>query len=272
MTDAPPAPGYAITTEGGVATLTFARPNVGNAISPEMTAGLTAFFVGAQADASVRCIVVTGQGKHFSAGGDLAGFARSLELGKAVLQAQFDERLRAVADLARAVLAFDRPIVAVVRGGVAGAGLLFALSADLVMADDTALFLFSHQRMGLSPDGCVSWLLPRIVGPRTAGRLILTAASVKAPEALALGLVTQIVADTELDQEAAKLTRRFAKAPQGAIRLAKSLLRSSATGDLDTQLDAERAAIVESVGHPDFAEGISAFLEKRTAVFPSSRD
>jgi 2-(1,2-epoxy-1,2-dihydrophenyl)acetyl-CoA isomerase len=262
--------GYHIDRREGVATLSFDRPAAGNAISPEMVAGLTTFFEAARSDPGVRCIIVRGEGKHFSAGGDLAAFAQAIAFGPEALRAQFDTRLAAAGRLAKAVIDFDRPIVACVRGGVAGAGLLFVLAADLVVADESAFLLFSHQRVGLPPDCGVSWLLPRVVGSREASRLILTAARIEASEALRLGLVSRLVPSADLEPEVDKLAHRLAGAPQAAMRSAKVLLRRSSSTSLADQLDDERAGIVACVGDPDFTEGVQAFMEKRAAVFPST--
>jgi 2-(1,2-epoxy-1,2-dihydrophenyl)acetyl-CoA isomerase len=258
---------YKIEEHGGIATLVFNRPDVGNAISPEMVPGLTAFFTGAQSNPAIRCIVIRGEGKHFSTGGDVAGFARALEMDKTKLQAQFDQRLAATGEMVEAVLAFDRPIIAAVRGAAAGAGLMFALAADFVIADETALFMFSHLRISLPPDGGVSWLLPRLVGPRTATRLVLTAAAVGAAEALQLHLINKITAVDVLEAETLKFAGRFADSPQAAIKAAKRLLRISAANTAHAQLEFERLSIVDCVANPDFAEGVGAFLEKRRANF-----
>jgi 2-(1,2-epoxy-1,2-dihydrophenyl)acetyl-CoA isomerase len=264
--------GYVSERAGGVATLTFNRPEVGNAVSAEMVPGLLGFFRGARSDPSVRCIIIKGVGKHFSTGGDLATYGRLLQAGPDALQREFEARLTQVADLVEAVLAFDRPIIAAVKGAVAGAGLMFALAADFVIADESAMFLFSHQKVGLPPDGGVSWLLPRLVGHRTASRLILTAARVMAAEAERIGLVSQLVASDRLEQEAADFAAPFVTAPQAAVKYAKSLLRSSLETDAAQHLRAERAAIVACVGDPDFAEGVTSFLEKRQARFPSTME
>jgi 2-(1,2-epoxy-1,2-dihydrophenyl)acetyl-CoA isomerase len=256
---------------GGVLTVTLNRPQYRNAMSREMTPVLTALLRDAQADPGVRCLVVTGAGEHFTAGGDVVGFEATLERPAAERQEQFRRRLGALAEMVEAFLAFDRPIVARCRGAVAGAGLMFVLVADLVLAEETATFVFAHQRMALVPDGGVSWLLPRIVGLRQAKRLLLTAAKVDAAEALALGLVTSLHATAELDAAVAKASGGFARAPQDAIKITKRLLGDSLLRTSADQLAAERDGITYCVGQDDFAEAVRSFLEKRAPRFPSAQ-
>ncbi len=175
-----------------------------------------------------------------------------------------------VGELVEAYLSLEVPVVAACRGGVAGAGMMYALGADIVLADDTAKFVFAQQRVGLTPDGGISYLLPRIVGSRRASQMILTGAVVDAHEALRVGLVSQIVPADDLNAEAEKQALRLAQSAQGALRRAKRLLAGSVNTPLVQQLVLERAAIVESVLDPDFAEGVRAALQKRTAAFPSA--
>ena len=145
--------------------------------------------------------------------------------------------------------------------------MLFVLAADIVLADDTASFLFVHGRLGLPPDAAVSWLLPRVVGHRSASHLILTNAIVGAAQGQALGIVTRLVSPEDLRAETMKLARGRAGASQAAIKTAKRLLAGSASKSLPDQLQAEREGVVACVGGVDFAEGVSAFLEKRAAIY-----
>lgn len=255
----------------GVLILIFNRPDRGNPIAAEMTAILAGLFDAAQADPSVRCVVVRGAGAHLSAGGDVAGFSRALELTPDQRAAEFTERLTRAAEMVTAVLSFDRPIVTAHRGAAAGAGLLFTLAADVVVADDSAAFLFSHQKIGLPPDGGVSVLLPRIVGWRAARRLVLSGARVDAPEALKLGLLDRIHPAEAVENEITRIVAGFSRAPQGAMGAAKRLLNAPVLADLAAGLQAETRAIAQAVRHDDFAEGVRAFLEKRRADFPSAR-
>ena len=167
-----PSP-YSATVSDGVLRLTFTRPEVGNAIPTEAVPAMRALIAGINADARIRAVLVGGEGRNFSAGGDLKGFERALEQPPEALRADFERRLAVMGELVEAYLSLEVPVVAAIRGGVAGGGMAFALGADVVLADDTAKFVFAQQRLGLTPDGGISYLLPRIVGTRRASQWVL---------------------------------------------------------------------------------------------------
>ncbi|WP_176599179.1 MULTISPECIES: enoyl-CoA hydratase/isomerase family protein [Sphingobium] len=267
MSDAAP---YLVDRDDGVLTLRFNRPAQGNAIPQAAVPTLTELFASISGNPSIRALLVRGEGAHFSAGGDVQSFMRSLEQPVGARRTDFSGRLNAVRSMVEAYLAVPVPVVAACQGAVAGAGLMFALGADYVLVDETVNFLFSHQRVGLPPDGGVSLLLPRVVGHRRAAELILTAARVGSEEALRIGLASRVVAAADLATEADAQARRFARAPAGAVRQAKQLLATSGLQSDALQLQAERDAIVEAVGTADFEEGVRAFIEKRPAKFPSA--
>lgn len=259
--------GYLTDFADGILSLTFDAPEARNPLRNTMVADFTAIFRRAQADPAVRCLLVQGEGAHLSSGGDIAGFARSLDQPVADLQAEFHERLDRAAEMVMALTAFDRSVVVKARGAVAGAAMMMPLAADLVIGDETALFVFAYNRLGLSPDGGVSWLLPRAVGQRQARRLLLTAASIGADEALRLGLMDQCVPSADLDAATCKAAQHLARGSQGAIARTKALLAQAPAVALCDHLTAERDGIVASVGHPDFAEAVNAFLDKRRPFF-----
>lgn len=263
----PERPPFLVDRADGVLTFAFNRPEAGNAIPREAVGDLIALFQSIRGDASVRAVLVRGEGKNFSAGGDVRNFALSLDQSVEERRASFAERLDAVTALVEAYLAIEVPIVAACQGAVAGAGLMYPLGADYVLADASAAFLFSHQRIGLTPDGGVSLLLPRVVGARRAAELVLTAARLDADEAFRFGIVSRVVDADQLQEEALKQARRFSRGPASAIRRAKQLLSASLANPARVQLEAERDAIVAAVGEPDFEEGVRAFLEKRSPRF-----
>lgn len=261
---------YLVELNEGVLRLSFNRPQFGNAIPSTAVPQLTALFRAAQADPAVRCILVRGEGRMFSAGGDVAGFAKSIEQDAETRQADFAQRLPRARTLVEAIAAFDRPIVASVRGAAAGAGLFYPLIADYAIGDESAVFVFAHQKIGLSPDAGVTAVLPQVVGTRMARMLLMTAAKVDATEALRLGLLHAVVDADVLEEKAMKMAQRLARAPQRAIILAKTMTNAAPTRNLAQILDEETAGIVACVGDPDFTEGVRAFIEKRPAVFPST--
>lgn len=261
---------FLVALADGVLRLTFNRPEFGNALPSAAMPMLERLFRAAQADLGIRCILVEGTGKVFCAGGDLLGFAHSIEQEPGARQADFAQRLAVVGGLVQAVLAFDRPVVAAIRGAAAGVGLLYPLAADVAIGDESATFVFAHQRVGLSPDGGVTMLLPQVVGERTARTLLLTAAKLDATEAHRLGILSRIVPADDLARESVELARRLAQAPQRAIVAAKRLVTASSSSSIAEQLAAESAALVACVGDPDFAEGVRAFIEKRRPFFPST--
>ncbi len=255
----------------GVLTLSFNRPHQGNSVPPESVPEMIGIFERAQNNPKVRCLVIRGEGKHFALGADINRFALGVAEGVDALQADFRTRMANAERLVRALAMFDRPIIAEVRGGVAGAGLLYPLVADFVIADTSCFFLFAHQRMALSPDGGVSWLLPRAVGVVRAKELLLSAARVEAEEALKLGLVSRLFEVEALSEEVGKLAGRMASAPQFAVRTAKRLVDAASSASLEDHLRAEGEGIVTAVGDPDFAEAVTSFVEKRKPDFPSTR-
>lgn len=261
---------FLVDLDAGVLRLSFNRPEAGNAIPSQNVPLLASLFRQAQADPAVRCILVRGLGRVFSAGGDVAGFARSLEQGPAERAADFERRLGIAGDLVQAITDFDGAIVTAVRGAAAGAGLFYPLIADLALGDPSATFVFAHQKLGLTPDAGLTTVLPQVVGVRMARSLVLTSAKIDAVEAHRLGILNEIVPAEELDERAMKAARRFAAAPQGAFKAAKAMLNATPARSVAQMLEAETAGIVACVTDADFEEGVRAFLDKRAPRFPSA--
>ncbi|VWX50138.1 enoyl-CoA hydratase/isomerase family protein [Novosphingobium sp. 9U] len=254
----------------GLLTITFNRPEAGNPIRSDDVPLLVDLFGKAQADPAVRAILVRGNGRHFSSGGDLADFAAKLEGPREQIQADFARRLEGANRLAAAVIGFDRPLVVAMRGVAAGGGLVFPLAADLAIGDPSARFLFSHQRVGLSPDTGVSYLLPQVVGLRRARTLMLTAARVDAEEAMRYGLLNEIAANEGFDERVESAARAMAQLAGLAAKNAKRLANTAGSVSLAEHLAAERDAIVACVAQDDFGEGVRAALERRVPCFGSA--
>ncbi|MET0546155.1 MAG: enoyl-CoA hydratase-related protein [Caulobacterales bacterium] len=262
---------YRVDFQDNILTLTFDRPP-GNSIPTQAVPKLTELVENINKRPEVRAVLIRGEGPNFSVGGDVKGFHEQLTTQPMdAITADFDARLGRLAKYVAAFVRIEAPIVTACQGGSAGAGLMYVLGADVVIADESAFFLFAHQRIGLTPDGGVSYLLPRVVGARRATELVITAAKVDVAEAHRIGIVSRIVPADQREAEARKQAQRFAQAPQGALRRGKSLMAGSLDLSMEDQLQSERRNIVASVADPDFAEGVTAFMEKRAARFPSTR-
>ena len=249
--------------DGAIARITLDRPDAGNAIDLAMAQGLADAAEACAADPNIRCVVLTGAGRLFCAGGDVQAFAAASDGAPAFLRTLADTLHGAITTLAR----MDKPLVVAVNGPAAGAGLSLALLGDVVIAARSSHFTAAYTGIGLTPDGGMTWLLPRLVGLRRAQSLILTNERVTAVEAAAIGLVTRVVEDGDLIGEVAQVAARLVAAPTAAIGAARGLLLASATAAFDEQLDREAASIARAGGHAESREGVAAFLARRTPDF-----
>ena len=252
---------------GAVATLTLNRPDALNTLDFSLMDALIDAAADVAADDTLRAVVLRGAGKHFMAGGDLRTFAG--ELAKPPGQRDADFR-RVIGRLHSAIENFHRmphPVIGQVHGAVAGFGLSLMNACDLVVASDDTYFASAYRNIALTPDGGGSWSLPRIVGMRRAMEIMLLGERFDARRALELGLVNRVVPAAELDGAVAALVDALVTGPVMAIRNAKRLMRESLSRSLSEQLDAEAVSFGACSATGDFAEGITAFLEKRPAVF-----
>jgi 2-(1,2-epoxy-1,2-dihydrophenyl)acetyl-CoA isomerase len=247
----------------GVAEITLNRPEAANALSAEMARELYDAVLRCDADAAVRAVLITGNGRFFCAGGDLKSFAaQGDDLPRHLKQVTGDFHA-AVSRLNR----MDAPVVIAVNGVAAGAGFSFALVGDLAVAAESARFTMAYTRAGLSPDGSSTYFLPRIVGLRRAKELTLTNRTLTAAEAQEWGIVNQVVADAELLATTRALARELAGGATQALGTAKRLLDSGLNATLETAMEDEAQAISALARTDDGREGIQAFLEKRAAAF-----
>jgi 2-(1,2-epoxy-1,2-dihydrophenyl)acetyl-CoA isomerase len=255
------------TTEHGVATVIFNRPETRNAISRGMIQELIAMLRSFGDRDEVRCVVFRGTGEHFTGGGDVQSFRDTLALSSIERKHLYEQRVMASAELFNLLETLDKPIIALVRGAVAGAGLSFVLAADFALASESAFFVFAHGKIGIALDSALSYYLPRTIGLRKARELTLAGARLDAREALSLGVVTQVLPDGELDAQGNKLAERLAQGATLAIRESKALLRHSLTNGVFAQVGSEAAAVGRCAATEDFKEGIGAFLESRPPRF-----
>lgn len=247
----------------GNARLTLARPDRLNALTVAMHAEVAAVLDRLEA-APPRVLVLTGAGRGFCAGQDLADRAvapgcEPVDLGQSV-------ELR-YAPLIRRLAALPCPVVAAVGGVAAGAGASIALACDLVLAAESARFIMSFAGIGLVPDSGASWALPRLVGDARARGMALLGEPVPARQAEAWGLIWRCVPDADFVAEVDALAARLAAAPTRGLAATKRLLREGWGRGLSEQLDAERDAMRELGYSADYAEGVAAFVEKRRPVF-----
>ena len=246
----------------GVATVTLNRPEGANALDMAMGRDLLAVALEIEADADVRAVVVTGAGKHFCFGGDLRGMA---EQGAAV--GGYLNEL--TTNIHAAISGFTRlkaPVIAAVNGTAAGGGVGLVCMTDLAIAGRSSRFSLAYTGVGLAPDCSTSFLLPRIVGRRRAMELFLTNRTLSAEEALAWGLVNQVVEDAEVLSQAQALAARFAAGPTESYAAVKRLIDASDPG-LESQMALEGRTIAAQALHPHGQEGVAAFLGKRKPNF-----
>ena len=258
-----PEPVVLATREGGVATLTLNRPQALNALDRDLTVGLRDSVLAVEHDAAIRCVVLRG-GEHFMAGGDLKWF-RTLVEGRsgAENRVQFEALIHEAHSVILSLRRMPKPVVASVRGAVAGFGMSLMMACDLALAADNAYFTLAYTLIGTTPDGGSTFALPRIVGQKKAMEIALLGERFDASTAERLGLVNRVVAAEKLAEETAKLAARLAAGPTAVYGRTKALLNGSLNTSLESQLQREAEAFAQSASEPDFREGLAAFIEKR---------
>jgi 2-(1,2-epoxy-1,2-dihydrophenyl)acetyl-CoA isomerase len=252
-----------LTVEDGLARLVLNRPEAGNAIDGALVEALLDHARALAEGDDIRVVVLAAVGKAFCVGGDLKHFASAGDDVARTVRSLADPLHEALELLS----GLDAPVVAAVNGVAAGAGMSLVCAADLAVAAESARFTMAYTAAGLSPDCGATWFLPRIVGMRRAAELMLLNERLDAQTAAALGIVTRVVPDEDLESEVDQLARALATGPTRAFGAVKRLLRSSATATLGAQLAEESAAIAELAAAPDGREGVAAFLAKRAPIF-----
>jgi 2-(1,2-epoxy-1,2-dihydrophenyl)acetyl-CoA isomerase len=258
-------PGYQFIlheTRQGVSVLTLNRPDVLNSFNRPMVLELRDAFERAATDDSVRALLLTGAGRAFCAGQDLAEAAPPggplADIGDIV--ANYN-------DLVRSIRRVEKPVLCAVNGTAAGAGANIALTCDIVLAADNAAFIQAFAKIGLIPDNGGTFWLPRLVGMARATSLAMLADRITADQALAWGMIYRVVPAAQLTDAALTLALDLATQPTRGLGLIKRALNASLTNDLDRQLDLEAELQREAGQTHDFAEGVRAFFEKRKPTF-----
>ncbi len=248
----------------GYAVITLNRPDKFNSFTAAMHDAMRAALVSIRADAGVRAVLITGNGRGFCAGQDLgernmAPGAAPPDLGKTIGE-NYNPLVRALRDL-------TMPVVCAVNGVAAGAGANIALACDIVIAARSASFIQAFCRIGLIPDSGGTWFLPRLVGTARARGLALMGDRLSAEQAEQWGLIWRCVDDADLMTEARRICAQFAAGPAQGLATIKQALRAAESNTLDQQLDLELILQRELGASHDYREGVRAFIEKRPPKF-----
>jgi 2-(1,2-epoxy-1,2-dihydrophenyl)acetyl-CoA isomerase len=248
------------TIADGVATISLNRPDKLNSFDREMALETIDALDKVKADASVRAVLLTGEGRAFCAGQDLAEAIAPGTKIEEIISTQYNPIVRRIRSL-------PKPVVCAVNGVAAGAGANIAYACDLTLAAESANFIQSFINIGLIPDSGGTFTLPRLVGMQRAFGQMILAPKVSAREAEAMGMIWKAVPDAELIYEATALAKKLATMPTKAIALTKEALNRSQNTSLDTQLDHENELQSIAGRSHDYNEGVKAFLEKRKPVY-----
>jgi 2-(1,2-epoxy-1,2-dihydrophenyl)acetyl-CoA isomerase len=248
----------------GVAEITLSRPDVLNSFTMPMARELQALLARSAEDAAVRAVLITGAGRAFCAGQDLAeAVPPDGSPGppiEEIVRTSYNPLVRAIREL-------EKPVVCAVNGVAAGAGANLAFACDIVIAADNASFIQAFSKIGLIPDTGGTFVLPRLVGLARATALTFLGDKLSAQEAQAMGLIWRVVERDRLMDEARALAKQLAMQPTRGFALTKRALNASMTSDLEAQLELEANLQAEAGATHDFTEGVAAFMEKRAPRF-----
>ena len=248
--------------ENGVAWLTMNRPETLNSFTQDFLLEINEAICQADRDPAVRVLVVTGEGRGVTSGGNLSELA---EMNRDRLRAVYD--VDSTADMVRLLYNVKKPVIAAVNGPAFGAGIAMAMACDILIASEKAQFGFSFTGLGFCPDSGSTWFLTQRVGYNKACEILFSAQTLKADELLALGLVNRVVPAEELLPTTAKLAGRLAAGPALALMLQKRVLRNAVSATFEQNRDYEAVSQIFASQSEDCAEGLAAALEKRRPQF-----
>jgi enoyl-CoA hydratase/carnithine racemase len=250
-----------IEIDGEIGTLTLDRPEALNAMSPELIAEFTEAAAWLADRAPLRALIVTGSGdRAFSAGGDVNWFKRGVDDPEVDLPSSVR---RGAEVLHQGIVDFQRipyPVIAAVNGAAAGAGFSLALACDIRIASEASFFVVAYGRIGASPDGGMTYFLPRVVGPVRAKQLMLEDPMISPQDALEMGLVSAVVPGDGLMEAARAKAEELAKKAPHYVRMAKLLANTSLDHTLTEHLQIERHGIADSMATEDLRDGVTAFF------------
>jgi len=247
--------------ENGVLILKLNRPSVFNSFNREMALDLQEELKSGARNEEVRVIVITGEGKAFCAGQDLA---EATDPNGPALQSIVKDHYNPIIELIRSI---EKPIVAGVNGVAAGAGANIALACDITIAKESASFIQAFSKIGLIPDSGGTFFLPRIIGSQKALALMMTGDKVSASDAEKMNMIYKAVVDEDFENELYKFANQIARMPTRGLGLTKKAMNASFSNNLTTQLALEEVLQTEAGQTYDFKEGVNAFLEKRAPEF-----
>ena len=245
--------------DGAVLTITLNRPDTLNALDEAVFDGLSAAIRAARST-DVRAVVVTGAGRGFCVGQDVTAFRDAPAALRERLDRWYHPAMLGLRGL-------EKPVIAAVNGACAGAGLSLACVADIRIASDRAVFVPAFVNLGLVPDAGASWFLPRLIGPSRAYHWLCTSRKLGAEEALAWGLVDEVVPADDLAARVAETAARYAALPTRAVAALRRVLDHSIDATFEEQLEFEAQVQEGMIRTADFREGVAAFFEKRAATF-----
>jgi 2-(1,2-epoxy-1,2-dihydrophenyl)acetyl-CoA isomerase len=249
-----------VTTENGICTIKLNRPEVRNALGLEMREELREFFTTVKNDDQINVIVLTGEGKAFSAGGDLSALQE-------VDAISGRKRLQAGHEMIHSILDLEKPVIAAVNGAAAGAGVSLALACDMIVASRSSFFIQSFIKVGLIPDLGSIHFLPRLIGRQRALELMFLGEKITADQALHIGLINRVVDDESFNDEVHSLASMLAEGPDLALGLTKKLVNRTVLADIQETLELEGFAQGMCFETENFKEGTQAFFEKRKPRF-----
>ena len=246
----------------GIGTITMNRPKVFNSFNTEMRRAMVGALEDCADDPSVRCVIITGEGKAFCAGQDIA------EIADVERSPSFEDILDNGFNLiSLKIKALPKPVIAAVNGVAAGAGANMALACDIVVATESASFIQAFTKIGLIPDSGGTWTLPRLIGFARASALMMLGEKVSAKEAEEMGMIYRCYDDELFAGNVQILAKTLAEMPTQALALTKSALNQAFSNDFATQLKLETTLQGQAASTADYTEGVTAFLEKRKAHF-----
>lgn len=255
--------------QDGALIITLNRPEARNAVTRDMNKLMYEALQAVEHDASIRVVLLRGAGDHFMAGGDVKGFNEVLDLTPEQRYSQFEGRVHAVTPMMLLLERMPQIFICAVKGACAGMGVSWVAAADLAIAARSAFFVQSQIKLGIIPDGGGTYWPARAVGLKRAKEIALLGDRFSAEDAERWGLINRVVDDAQFDAAVEELVRRLRSGPGRALGITKQLVNGALANDYAAQLAQEAVGVATTTAHPDFAEGVRAFIEKRAPKFGS---